>query len=903
VIDEEEDEELLNLQEMLDEERAANENDSDRDAVLALTTCHVSDSSRSDDNSDCSSDEDILGTPAIPSLVKHTGQSENAVLETNQLQADHTYEHTEIKNNSIEIEKNSLKIADEKNYKYERNEDKCCSLECIKEVNKSEAKEHMSSGLLGIEPLPLSDHAEDVLSCDGIEECIPTSCLHPASPEQLTESLPDLIEETSIQVPAPDQLGFSREDLEADLKNVDAALSNITSALENSQLENSLVKANVSDSIDTIGKLSSEMDKAKAEMEATTNLSMFTDELPDDDLLDDEDASTITPVAKNDRFQPAILKKTDASADNDKESVVSGASSAYGAMTRVLSELGGFVLDYSAHFANFGEIFSLYSTCSKQTRVKVVEETIGTFIQLYTSANRVLGMHMNKKWDGDDLWAMHAHERFYRVLSRSRNEVSNIIKDSCENLHAIALDRSLVSMLTGRKEVHRGCKSPMVELPDNLGSLWNFLWTWSKPKVNRDELLVWQKVNHFVLSRNLTRKDLLKNELQRYRSMSKYLWREFELLPDTYILRKEYIQFVDAFSRHEETNINLWIMKPVGLSRGRGISLVADIGDVCYDQSVIIQRYIPNPMLLDGYKFDLRIYVLVTSFSPLEAWIYDEGFVRVCTQKYNTEDMDVKNLMVHLTNSSIQQMGANGGGCATTRQTIDRHGAGIDEAGGTKLSLAYLWRRLKADGHDVEAVKTSIKLLILKSLVCCNEKVPHQPNCFEVYGYDVLLDQQMRPWLIEINSSPSLAQENQLDTRIKRAMIADTLRLVNPMSFDREVFLDVLHSRAKEMERNRLRAFQRRSSNSEQDRLNKELTGIFRGQIPRSYGEMPEYQGGYSRLCPDEEVYESVQKIIKQERDSNKTSGSRPKRMKRVQVPLSGRPGLFHIAKEAGIAL
>jgi hypothetical protein len=73
---------------------------------------------------------------------------------------------------------------------------------------------------------------------------------------------------------------------------------------------------------------------------------------------------------------------------------------------------------------------------------------------------------------------------------------------------------------------------------------------------------------------------------------------------------------------------NIWIMKPVGLSRGRGISLVHDISQVSYSSDVVIQKYVHNPLLLDGYKFDLRLYILVTSFSPLEAFIYK---VRSCT--------------------------------------------------------------------------------------------------------------------------------------------------------------------------------------------------------------------------------------------------------------------------------
>jgi hypothetical protein len=50
-------------------------------------------------------------------------------------------------------------------------------------------------------------------------------------------------------------------------------------------------------------------------------------------------------------------------------------------------------------------------------------------------------------------------------------------------------------------------------------------------------------------------------------------------------------------------------MKPVGLSRGRGISLLNDMSQVNYSEPMVVQRYIMNPMLLDGYKFDLRLCV------------------------------------------------------------------------------------------------------------------------------------------------------------------------------------------------------------------------------------------------------------------------------------------------------
>ena len=85
-----------------------------------------------------------------------------------------------------------------------------------------------------------------------------------------------------------------------------------------------------------------------------------------------------------------------------------------------------------------------------------------------------------------------------------------------------------------------------------------------------------------------------------------------------------------------------------------------------------MHRYIDNPLLIGGKKFDLRLYALITSFRPLKAYLFKLGFCRFCTVKYDTSIQELDNMYVHLTNVSVQKHGVSGifGGIWLWRQSL-----------------------------------------------------------------------------------------------------------------------------------------------------------------------------------------------------------------------------------------
>lgn len=95
-------------------------------------------------------------------------------------------------------------------------------------------------------------------------------------------------------------------------------------------------------------------------------------------------------------------------------------------------------------------------------------------------------------------------------------------------------------------------------------------------------------------------------------------------------------------------------MKPANAAQGRGINLIDDINDVNVDELSVISRYVTNPLLINGHKFDLRIYVLITSYEPLRVYIFQEGLARFASETY-TSKINKNNKYMHLTNYSINK--------------------------------------------------------------------------------------------------------------------------------------------------------------------------------------------------------------------------------------------------------
>ncbi|XRA99197.1 tubulin polyglutamylase TTLL1 [Pycnococcus provasolii] len=346
-----------------------------------------------------------------------------------------------------------------------------------------------------------------------------------------------------------------------------------------------------------------------------------------------------------------------------------------------------------------------------------------------------------------------------------------------------------------------------------------------------------QVVNHFPNHYELTRKDLMVKNIKRYRrelereigakgetamattggygpyaSHGSPLLEQVDFIPLTFVLPSDYSLFVEEFKANSSRpssasggakNLpNTWIAKPTSRSQGRGIflmhkfaqlkrwassmygvtsgrptsasmygstaaanrtSVAGETNGATTGETYVVSAYIDNPLLVGGRKFDLRVYVAVLSFRPLKAYIARKGFARFCGAKYTNDVSDLDNSFVHLTNNAVQ-----------------KHGENYNDEHGNKwpLSDLKLWLEARYGRDRTNHLFADIDAMVVHSLKACQNVMINDKHCFELYGYDIIVSDTLKPWLIEVNASPSLACSDANDRKCKLRVINDTLSAV-----------------------------------------------------------------------------------------------------------------------------
>lgn len=312
------------------------------------------------------------------------------------------------------------------------------------------------------------------------------------------------------------------------------------------------------------------------------------------------------------------------------------------------------------------------------------------------------------------------------------------------------------------------------------GNNWNAFW--GKPKQDRvKEMNKYQKTNHFPGCWQLGRKDSLWRNLSR---MKRQHPNDYTFIPNTFLMNCDFNRF--SIIKENSENKALWIMKPCASACGRGIKLINKRSKLKKKTNYLVSEYISNPHLINGFKYDLRLYVLVSCFDPLRIYLHKEGLVRFATEKYSVNAKQLKERYVHLTNFSVNK---------NSQKFVKNEDAAIENMG-SKWSLSALRKQYEEMGIDDTELWARVKDLVIKTIISAepymlhslNRTPEHRNNCYEIYGFDVLIDSNLKPWLMEVNACPSLSSTSPLDQKIKTTLICDTMNLLGYLPFDKKKY-------------------------------------------------------------------------------------------------------------------
>lgn len=230
----------------------------------------------------------------------------------------------------------------------------------------------------------------------------------------------------------------------------------------------------------------------------------------------------------------------------------------------------------------------------------------------------------------------------------------------------------------------------------------NLIWDDTRVSVEGiSELKSFQRFNHFPAMSEISRKDALAKNILK---ICKVLPQEFDFVPKTWIMPGDYSNLLTYTNEMKKVQQKkTYIMKPSNGAMGHGIKLFRNVEKISPSENFIIQEYIPNPYLLDGFKFDLRIYVLVTSCDPLRAFIFNNGLVRLGTEEYQEpNESNIDHLFMHLTNYSVNKRNKN------HYDEGDPNGES-----GTKRSLKYLFDYFRRNNIDSSKIWKNIQVNLL----------------------------------------------------------------------------------------------------------------------------------------------------------------------------------------------
>lgn len=272
----------------------------------------------------------------------------------------------------------------------------------------------------------------------------------------------------------------------------------------------------------------------------------------------------------------------------------------------------------------------------------------------------------------------------------------------------------------------------------------------------------WQVVNRLPNVNLICRKAPFVQMIQR---IAVFEPDHYKFLPKSFILPIQKSRFLNELNNPDRKK---FLVKPDNGSLGSGITIINQNQKYKPNGSLSVAQEYVESYLINNRKFDLRIYALIASITPLKIYVYRNGVARFCS-----EENDSNTIYSQLTNTAVNKKKAHGDLNSITKMVDDifiimkRDGVDIDS----------LWNKI--DNTIVLTILSSYQYLVKGQENQCKPSI--YSRCFQILGFDVLIDQNLNPYILEVNYRPSLDTDTSDEHQMKMSMLSEAINIAVPI--------------------------------------------------------------------------------------------------------------------------
>ena len=284
----------------------------------------------------------------------------------------------------------------------------------------------------------------------------------------------------------------------------------------------------------------------------------------------------------------------------------------------------------------------------------------------------------------------------------------------------------------------------------------------------------YQKINRFYNYNEYVSKSLL---YINYKPFHDKFPDDYNYMLETYSYPKEKQEIIEKFSKYSLKNDNdVWMIKPTMGSLGLKISILTNYSDIKL-KNYLITKYLYNPHLIKGYKYDLRFHGLVSTIKPLKLYLYNEGLVRLASEKYNFSVSAPHNKYSFLTNLFINKKNKK-------KFIYPKNMKNMEDS--NLWNLDTFQKYCARNNINYEKLYSEVGDIFIKMMITVREKIIDNiektnlqySNFYHLIGFDIILDENLKPYLLETNRRCGFRNDNDAEKYYTYNIIADTLNII-----------------------------------------------------------------------------------------------------------------------------